>query len=418
MKILHFTEQGQVVTLNAREVALSILKKGALFKGDLAQIGKTVVISALISAMYLSLPYFYGKFGRRAASTADAEEYASSVSLSGLSSILSCAFRFVMASLLLTELGTSLLNLFERLILLKVFTDITSRSRSTKRKLPYIKLYTPENIVCWQSIREYVLAHHQARLVWFQVLTAFGAAYIAFVSLTLALRFWNKDAFGLADIQGFFVVLVGGIYALIVIFIGAMVDSAQKSHVKVLLKQKWKLQRHLLRYEETQTYPSKKLTFEQGSTVNPREMIDKMMYGEDDDDMFDGDSSLEFDSEDDDSGKDQKRNAKSKSTINSRKSSFQSPSPSKGTSRPSAPTGHHQHSPLSPISLTTPLKGREQEIAEECQKLLSRLIKVLERTDQPLRLLGVLKVDMALAIKVGGILASVLISRMKSLFSK
>jgi hypothetical protein len=223
MKILHFTEQGQAVTLNAREVAQSILRKGELFKGGLAQFVKTVSIAAIISALYLSLPFIYASFRKRGADSS-ADDFGVAFSLTGLSSILGFAFKFILSSLALTELGTSLMNLYERLILLRVFTDITSRRRSSKRLLPFIKLYTPENIVCWQSIREYVLAHHQARLGWFQVLAAFGAAYVAFVSLTLALRFWFKEAFGLADLQGFFVIFVGGVYALIIIFIGGTLD--------------------------------------------------------------------------------------------------------------------------------------------------------------------------------------------------
>jgi hypothetical protein len=208
-----------------------------------------------------------------------------------------------------------------------------------------------------------------------------------------------------------------------------MVDSAQKSHVKVLLKQKWKLQRHLVRYQENLDFPTKKLSFDSEGARGAHEMIDRMMLGEDD--VRNGgadDSSEEF------SGSDSDENSKSKGRTPTRtvpwfgvgggvESSARTRGSTTSAARSPEPThfsspGSGSGSPLSPISLTTPLKGREQEIAEECQKLLSRLIKVLERTDQPLRLLGFLKVDMALAIKVGGILASVLISRMKGLFTK
>lgn len=139
MKILHYDPVGRsAVTLDARDVALGILRKGVLFKSDLTHLWKTVAISACISALYLSIPVIYARFSHSSAASA---------TYGGLASLLATTFKFSLSTLVLTELGTSLLNLYERLVLLKVFTDITSKKRSAKRHLPFIKLYTPESIL-------------------------------------------------------------------------------------------------------------------------------------------------------------------------------------------------------------------------------------------------------------------------------
>lgn len=73
--------------------------------------------------------------------------------------------------------------------------------------------------------------------------------------------------------------------------------------------------------------------------------------------------------------------------------------------------------PLSPISLMKTVEGRENEVSEMTRRLLSKLIKLIQKTDQPLYVLF-LKVDVGLAAKVFSLLFGVFVARLKGLFLK
>jgi hypothetical protein len=64
------------------------------------------------------------------------------------------------------------------------------------------------------------------------------------------------------------------------------------------------------------------------------------------------------------------------------------------------------------------VQGPERLIADQCQSLLSKLVKVLQATDQPLKLLYFFKVDASLALKVFGIVFSVVFARLRGVFGR
>jgi hypothetical protein len=374
-------------------------------------------------------------------------------------------FDFLFLSGLFSELFISLDYLWKRVRLLRLYTNVTSEKAAARRELYHFKLNTPENIICWAKIRKYLQAHNSDRFVFFQVLLAILSIVVISLLILLLVRLRHAEL-TLLDYKVLYLITVFGLYLIVILWIGGLIDFAQKQHVTILRKQKWKLQRHIIQYHDSDGDVRKRLDFSQPedtlknytSKTNENIRVDSepLSSGSSNDEIVFSDEETERNNETLSTARHQllskarsrlsfgmKSTGKRRRTRSSKKDpstsgneeqqneydyssleqdmniSFfeqQKHNRSKRTSSsssPHTPTKTFSVSPqsvLSPTALSSPKEGKEKEIVEQCQTLLSKLVEVLQQTDRPLQIL-MLRVDYSLAVKVTSVLFSAIISR-------
>jgi leucyl aminopeptidase (aminopeptidase T) len=188
-------------------------------------------------------------------------------------------------------------------------------------------------------------------------------------------------------------------------WLGAFLDLVQKQHIKTVVKQKWKLQSSLMKLN---------------TAAKDMIMSPKKLFSDDEDEV-----SEESESDSEEQGvtdpkqiiaqheqleKEAAQLAQKYRQQKRRYSVGGSPKQQAQAKKAKKAVELSPDQVFSPASLYEPIRGLESEIARNCQSLLSKLSKTLEKTDQPLRLL-MIKVDFSFAVKITGIIFSALVSQ-------
>lgn len=347
------TENGRTVTKGAMEVVDSIIASAAREGLSMHWITLT---SLTISFWHTVLPLAYSTLRESGGSCLHVPFSRLGFLLCMTATVCSFFFCFLFYFIFLMELGISLNEFYRRYMIMSRFSSLSKKGPHGRPGIPTLELTTAENIVCWSRIREYLKEHKRSTLLEFEIVLATLMMGILVLCPGMVYRTIYKQHYHLFDIVAIFNIIIIGGYLLIVALIGARMDTTQKSHIRFLYKQQWKMQQQTVHYK--------------GATQVPD------MTGEDEIYDIDPGSPISDDRE-------------QSPSLKSRLSPFSSP-------------------------ITSPKSTDELRMYQICESLFSKLIRVLETTDRPPQILFI-PLNYSFLLKMFSYLMIGVVSGIKSL---
>eukprot|EP01116_Phalansterium_solitarium_P007700 TRINITY_DN2053_c0_g1_i2.p1 TRINITY_DN2053_c0_g1~~TRINITY_DN2053_c0_g1_i2.p1 ORF type:complete len:434 (+),score=160.53 TRINITY_DN2053_c0_g1_i2:798-2099(+) len=159
----------------------------------------------------------------------------------------SVVFTGLLYTLLLVELGSALLSYNQRLHRIKRFTRLTERNAEKELGLPRLKLDCAGNIKLWARLRQYLQQHEMVKKVYFEIVLAFLMLSVGLLNLVMLLNNVVLLASSLSTavvVHTAFHTVAFGAYVLLAVVYAAEMDRILKSHVKLLHRCQWKLEKN------------------------------------------------------------------------------------------------------------------------------------------------------------------------------